>query len=68
MRQYFFAYHNFHGQVYPMAWIVEDGITLGGHPQCVSDVIEISKEEWEVLTLSELEGKYPRSAPTPQNQ
>lgn len=51
-----------------MAWIVEDGITLGGHPQCVSDVIEISKEEWEVLTLSELEGKYPRSAPTPQNQ
>lgn len=63
-RRYFFAYHDFCGKIFPIAWAEEDGICIGGRPKNLLDHSkwEITKEEF-MGRWSELERKYPINLP-----
>lgn len=59
MRKYFFSRHNYHGQIWPFAWVEDNSIAVGGRPTCLEGrVIEITEVEFNE-PLANLEAKYP---------
>lgn len=60
VRKYFFAYHVYHGKVWPMAWVEEDGVCVGGRPTNImcNKVWEITESEFNGYFCF-LEMKYP---------
>ena len=64
-RKYWFAYHNYHGMIYPFAWVEDDGIAVGGRP-----LFLVGQKAWEITAdqfngaLTDLERRYPVEVPT----
>lgn len=58
-RKYFFGWHTVNGIPFAFKWAEEDGLPIGGHPNTVGEVLEISEEEWENAGVSDLEKEHP---------
>lgn len=60
MRKYFFSYHSVMGNPFPMMWVEENGICVGGRPlHLLGKKVEISCEIFNKGELSPLEKEYP---------
>lgn len=44
MCKYYFGYHYYNGQFWPMMWYTENGITMGGHPEIVPGTLKEIRE------------------------
>lgn len=57
---YYFAYHLVNGNPFPLMWVEDDGLVVGGIPDVVPDTkVEISQEEFEKGDLAKLSREWP---------
>lgn len=58
-RKYFFAWHLTNGIPFGFKFMTDDGLPVGGIPDTIGDIIELSKEEFDVDGVSDLQKKHP---------
>lgn len=58
-RRYFFAWHLVNGIPFAFKFATEDDIPVGGVPDIVGSVIEITREEFLVNEIAVLEQQHP---------
>ena len=59
MRKYFFAYYEWNGIVYPVAWVEEDGLPIGEHPKPIEGTKKEINEAEFTWPLQVLKKTYP---------
>lgn len=64
-RRYYFAFHSVCDLIFPFAWVEEDGSCVGGRPDYLADSkVEISKKDFNSLSLDTLARIYPLKLPS----
>lgn len=63
MRKYYFAYHLVNGNPFAFMWVEEDGLPVGGVPDALQPVVEITEQEFTDGTLKDLEAQHPYEPP-----
>lgn len=59
MIKFYFGYNKFNGNIFPVKWMEDDGIAVGGKPTQVLQKVEISEFEFVSVGMSKLEMIYP---------
>lgn len=59
MRKYYFAYHLVNGNPFAFMWVEEGGMPIGGIPDALQPIVEITEQEFTAGTLKDLELAYP---------
>lgn len=60
LRRYFFGWHLVNGIPFAMKWAEDDGMVVGGIPNVVGEVMEITEEQFSPnVPISELEKEHP---------
>ncbi len=57
--RHLFGWHLVNGIPFPMVWKEDDGMVVGGIPDVVGDVMEITEEEFENALLDDLAKQHP---------
>lgn len=60
MLKYYFGYHKLFGAPFPICWVEDDGVPVGGTMECLPDnKHEITWKEFTYTALFALKDKYP---------